>query len=63
MGSVVVSRRRCCENALAHELRKAGLVVLQPECINYLSAIGLDLGLSPNFGKSRVEVQRTVRGL
>jgi GxxExxY protein len=92
------------ENALAHELRKAGLAVLQQQgvavhydgivageyvtdllvedtivvelkavraldkahmaqCINYLTATGLHLCLLLNFGKSRVEVQRIVRGL
>ena len=92
------------ENALAHELRKAGLAVVQQQaiavhydgivageyltdllvddtivielkavraldkahmaqCINYLTATGLHLCLLLNFGKSRVEVQRIVRGL
>jgi GxxExxY protein len=92
------------ENALAHELRKADLTVLQQQavavhydgivigeyvtdllvddtivvelkavraldkahmaqCINYLTATGLHLCLLLNFGKSRVEVQRIVRGL
>jgi GxxExxY protein len=92
------------ENALAHELRKAGLAVVQQQaiavhydgivageyvadmlvddtivvelkavraldkahmaqCINYLAATGLHLCLLLNFGKSRVEVQRIVRGL
>ena len=92
------------ENALAHELRKAGLAVLQQQaiavhydgivageyvtdllvddtivvelkavraldkahmaqCINYLTATGLHLCLLLNFGRSRVEVQRIVRGL
>ena len=94
---------RVYENALAHELRKAGLTVLQQQavavhydgivtgeyvtdllvddtivvelkaaraldkahvaqCINYLAATGLHLCLLLNFGKSRVEVQRVVRG-
>jgi GxxExxY protein len=92
------------ENALGHELRKAGLPVLQQQaiavyydgivageyvtdllvddtilveleairaldqahmaqCINYLAATALHLCLLLNFGKSRVEVQRIVRGL
>ncbi len=92
------------ENAQAHELRKAGLAVLQQQaiavhydgivageyvtdllvddtivvelkavraldkahmaqCINYLAATGLHLCLLLNFGKSRVEVRRIVRGL
>ena len=92
------------ENALGHELRKAGLAVLQQQaiavhydgivageyitdllvddsiavelkavraldkahmaqCINYLTVTGLHLCLLLNFGKSRVEVQRIVRGL
>ena len=92
------------ENALAHELRKAGLAVLQrqaivvhyddvvageyvadllvggsalvnlkvvralnnahmAQCINYLTATGLHLGLLLNFGSARVEVRRVVRDL
>ena len=92
------------ESALAHELRKADLAVLQQQgvavhydgivageyvtdllvedtvlvelkavraldkahvaqSINYLAATGFRLCLLLNFGKSRVEVQRVVRGL
>jgi len=92
------------ENALAHELRAAGLGVVQQcgvkvhyhdvlvgeyfadllvedvllvelktvkalddahrmQCTNYLKATGLHLCLLLNFGKSRLEVKRIVRGL
>ena len=33
------------------------------ECTNYLKATGLHLCLLLNFGKSRLEVKRIVRGL
>jgi GxxExxY protein len=33
------------------------------ECTNYLKATGLHLCLLLNFGKSRLEVKRAVRGL
>jgi GxxExxY protein len=33
------------------------------QCINDLTATGLHLCLLLNFGKSRVEVQRIIRGL
>jgi GxxExxY protein len=87
------------ENALAHELRKAGLKVLQQheikvyydgvevgkyiadlfvednvivevkainaldesqkaQCLNYLKATGLKIGLLINFGKPRIEIKR-----
>ena len=89
------------ENALAHELRKAGFGVAQhqkievvydnvivgiyeadivvndclileikalraldeahkAQCLNYLKAIGLRLGLLINFGSPRVEVKRVI---
>ena len=92
------------ENAMAHELRSAGLGVVQQcgvkvhyydvlvgeyfadllvedvllvelktvkalddahrmQCTNYLKATGLHLCLLLNFGKSRLEVKRVVRGL
>jgi len=92
------------ENALAHELRAAGLGIVQQcgvkvyyhdvlvgeyfadllvedvllvelktvkalddahrmQCTNYLKATGLHLCLLLNFGKSRLEVKRIVRGL
>jgi GxxExxY protein len=92
------------ENALAHELRKAGLVVDQQQgltvqydgvvvgdyvvdlmversiivelkalrtldeahhaqCLNYLKASGLRLGLILNFGLPRLEIKRVVNGL
>ena len=95
---------RVYENALVHELRKAGLNVAQQrgisvyydgvlvgeytadllvedevlaeikavkalddvhnaQCLNYLKATGLHLCLLVNFGKSRVEIKRIVRGL
>jgi GxxExxY protein len=41
------------------ELGKAHMA----QCINYLTATGLHLCLLLNFGKSRVKVQRIVRGL
>ncbi len=87
------------ENALAHELRKAGFKVLQQyeidvyydgisvgkyiadlfiedsvivevkansglddsqkaQCLNYLKATGLKIGLLINFGKPRIEIKR-----
>lgn len=87
------------ENALSHELRKAGLKVLQQfdievfydgvivgkytpdlfvedtvivevkaisnlndsekaQCLNYLKATGLKIGLLINFGKPRIEIKR-----
>jgi GxxExxY protein len=33
------------------------------QCTNYLKATGLHLCLLLNFGKSRLEVKRVVRGL
>src|SRR5215204_2168828 len=89
------------ENALAHELRKAGFKVLQQheievfydgivvgkyiadlfvedsvivelkaissldesqkaQCLNYLKATGLKIGLLINFGKPRIEIKRIV---
>ncbi|MGV3723005.1 MAG: GxxExxY protein [Actinomycetota bacterium] len=91
------------ENALAHEVRKAGLTVLtqkeinvyydgvlvgayvadlvvedcvlvelkavkafdeihMAQCMNYLKATGFEICLLINFGASRVEVKRIVRG-
>jgi GxxExxY protein len=91
------------ENALAHELRKAGLAVQQQQgitimydgtevgayvidliveqtllvelkaakaldpahhaqCINYLKASGLRLGLLLNFGNPRLEIKRVANG-
>jgi hypothetical protein len=55
------------ENALAIELRQAGLKVKQQvpiagphraQCLNYLRASGLTLGLVINFGVPRLDVQR-----
>jgi GxxExxY protein len=92
------------ENALAHELRKAGLSVVQQhgvsvmydgmvvgeyvidlmieqallvelkatkaldeahhaQCLNYLKASGMRLGLLLNFGKPRMEIKRVANGL
>ena len=95
---------RVYENALAHEIRKAGLAVQQQhgltvmydgvvvgdyivdlvvarslmvelkavraldaahhaQCLNYLKASGLRLGLLLNFGTQRLEIKRVVNGM
>ena len=53
------------ENALAHELRNAGLKAAKTlddahlaQCLNYLKATGLHLCLLMNFGKPRIEIRR-----
>ena len=63
------------ENALAHELRKAGLATVQQrsvtalnddhrgQCMNYVKATGLRLCLLLNFGNPRLEIKRIAFGL
>src|SRR6185312_14957339 len=53
------------ENALLVELKTVKELsdVHRMQCINYLKAPGLRLGLLLNFGKSLLEIKRVVRGL
>ncbi|HRN51180.1 MAG TPA: GxxExxY protein [Anaerolineales bacterium] len=59
VADLVVGNLVLVEIKVARALDKAHMA----QCINYLTAAQLNLALLMNFAKSKVEIQRVVRGL
>jgi GxxExxY protein len=59
VADLIVEKRVLSEIKVARVLDKAHMA----QCINYLTAAQLNLALLMNFAKSKVEIQRVVRGL